>query len=178
MAEQVTIARPYAEALFRLAQQHHAFAEWSNMLQFMATVAADPQMRNLIGNPKLTAHELEGVFLSVCDKRLDEQGRNLIKVLIENGRLTVLTHIHELYEALKSAYEGEQEASITSAFPLTDAQLKALVATLETRFKRKIKASASVDPELIGGVKIVVGDVVIDGSVAAQLHNMAFALKH
>ena len=177
MAEQVTVARPYAEAVFRLASQGSALSEWSDMLSFMAAVATDDQMRALVGNPKVPAAELERLFLAVSEKSLSEQGRNLVKILIENGRLELLPFIRDLYEALKAEHEGELEANIVSAFPLSDTQVAELTAKLEARFKRKVKAKASQDAELVGGVRITVGDVVIDGSVASQLQKMANALK-
>lgn len=177
MAEQVTIARPYAEAVFRLASQGNALNEWSGMLSFMAAVAVDDQMRVLIGNPNVPAGELERLFLAVSEKALNEQGRNLVKILIENGRLDLLPFIRDLYEGLKAEHEGELEANIVSAFPLSDTQVAELKAKLEARFKRKVKAVASQDATLVGGARITIGDVVIDGSVASQLQKMANALK-
>lgn len=178
MAEEVTIARPYAEALYRLARERKAFAEWSQMLQFAAAVAADAKMRELIGNPKLTAPELERLFVSVCDKHLDAEGKNLVAVLVENGRLSLLPQIHTLFERLRAEQEGVLEAEIAAAFPLSEAQQKDLINRLESRFKRKVTARVVVDPELIGGVKIVAGDVVIDASVQGRLQDMASTLKH
>ncbi len=177
MAETVTIARPYAEALYRLASQDSALAEWSRMLEFASAVASDATMSDLIGNPKFTRAEVERVFLAVTDKALSEQGRNLIRLLLANGRLALLPVIAEQFEKLKSEHSGLLEADIASAYPLTNEQVKEMVGLLEKRFARKVTARVSVDPELIGGVKINAGDVEIDASVRGQLHNMAFALK-
>ena len=177
MSENVTIARPYAEAVYRLAKQNNALAKWSDMLQFAAAVAADPQMPGLIGNPKVTSHQLENLFLSLCEKQLDDQGKNLIKLLIENKRLQLLQDIADGFEALKAEQEGMLEATITSAFPMSDAQLSDLVKVLESRFGRKIEASVVVNPELIGGVKVEIGDQVFDTSVRGRLQTMAYTLK-
>lgn len=177
MAEQITVARPYAEAVYSLAQQSGAFDKWSQMLAFGAAVAADEQMQALIGNPKLTAADQERAFLAVCDKALDGQAKNLVHLLVENRRLPLLPAIRAAYEQLKAEQEGVLEAEIVSAYPLADAQKQDLVTHLESRFKRKTEATVTVDPELIGGVRIVVGDVVIDASVRGQLQNMAFTLK-
>jgi F-type H+-transporting ATPase subunit delta len=117
------------------------------------------------------------VFLGVCDTELNEQGKNFVRMLIENHRLTTLPDIAMLYEELKHVHQGEVEAVISSAFPLDDAQRQTLVAGLEKRFARKVKATTEVDASLIGGARIVVGDVVIDGSVAGQLQKMSSALK-
>ena len=177
MAEQITIARPYAEAIFRLAKQANAFADWSRMLEFAASVANDEQMHGLIGNPKLSSDQLESLFLSVCGEQLNAEGKNLIKLLVENGRLPLLPQIFEAFEKLKAEQEGVLDANIASAFPLTDVQLKELVAVLEGRFARKLHASVVVDPELIGGVKVEIGDEVFDASVRGKLQTMAFTLK-
>lgn len=177
MAESVTIARPYAEAVFRLAQAANNFDAWSRMLQLASTVAQDPQMAALIADPKTDSTTIARVFLAVAGGVLDEQGKNFVSLLIENGRVAVLPQVAALYEDLKRAHQGEVEAVIASALPLSDAQTSALVAGLEKRFSRKVKASTLVDPSLIGGARITVGDVVIDGSVSGQLQKMAFALK-
>jgi F-type H+-transporting ATPase subunit delta len=177
MAELVTIARPYAEAVFRLAKDGNAFAEWSRMLQVAAAVAQDAQMAALIADPKVSAGDVTRVFLGVCDTELTEAGKNFVKVLIENDRLPVLSQIASLYEELKREHQNEVEAVISSALPLNDTQVQELVAGLEKRFGHKVKATTQVDASLIGGARIAVGDVVIDGSVAGQLQKMASALK-
>lgn len=177
MAETVTIARPYAEALYRLASQNSSIVKWSGMLEAMTAVACDAEMNAAIANPKFTSSNLESVFFSVLADQLDEQAKNLIRVLLENGRLALLPVIAEQFEKLKAEQSGELEAEISSAFPLTEAQTGEMVGLLEKRFGRKVLAQVKVDPELIGGVKINAGDVVIDASVIGQLQNMAFALK-
>lgn len=177
MAETVTIARPYAEALYRLASQNSSTSKWSAMLEAMAAVAGDAEMSAAIANPKFTSSNLESVFFGVLAEELDEQGKNLIRLLLENGRLALLPVIAEQFEKLKAEQSGELEAEISSAFPLTEAQTGEMVGLLEKRFGRKVLAQVKVDPELIGGVKINAGDVVIDASVIGQLQNMAFSLK-
>ena len=175
--EIVTIARPYAEALYRLASQKSAQAEWSRMLEIASAVASDATMGDAISNPRLTRANLEQIFLSVVGKELNDEGKNLISLLIENGRLALLPVIAEEFEKLKAEQSGQIEADIASAFPLSEAQVKEMVGMLEKRFSRKVTVQVSVDPELIGGVKINAGDVVIDASVRGQLNNMTFALK-
>ena len=177
MAELVTIARPYAEAVFRLAKDDNAFGDWSRMLQMAAAVAQDAQMVALIADPKVRSGDISRVFLGVCGTGLTEAGKNFVKVLIENDRLSVLSQIANLYERLKREHQNEVEAVISSAFPLNDAQVQELVAGLEKRFGHKVKATTQVDASLIGGARIAVGDVVIDGSVSGQLQKMASALK-
>ena len=178
MAENVTIARPYAEAAFQLASAGNALGPWSEALDRLAVVAADPQMRDCIADPKLQPQQLAGLFFDVAGAGLSAEQQNYVRVLVDNERLQVLPEIRDLFVALKNEHEGIKEAKITSAFPMDDDTLKALVADLETRFKAKLNVTVSVDPELIGGVKIAVGDEVIDASVRGKLANMAAALKN
>jgi F-type H+-transporting ATPase subunit delta len=175
MAENVTVARPYAEAIFALADRGGGLDKWSRTLAVMAVVAADPEMRTAIGNPNLSADQVYGLFAGACgDLALEAQ--NLVRVLIENRRLAMLPEIREIYEELKNEREGVIDALITSAQPLDSGQVSALVAELERRFKRKVNPQVEVDPELIGGVRMRVGDEVIDGSVRGKLAAMAVAL--
>ncbi len=181
MAEKVTLARPYAEAAFKLARdgknKGNDLASWKDVLDRMAIIAADPDMQTLIANPKLLPSQLEQVFLDIAGKASDEQ-KNFVRVLVENERLVLLPEIRDLFARLKNEHEGVKDAHITSAFALDDAALKKLIAELEPRFNCKLNASVKVDPELIGGVKIAVGDEVIDASVRGKLAAMATALKN
>ncbi|MEK6209118.1 MAG: F0F1 ATP synthase subunit delta [Pseudomonadota bacterium] len=176
MAELATIARPYAEAVFRLAKEGNELAAWSEKLAFIAAVYQDPQMQAAIGNPKVTANDVERLMLAICGERIDGAARNLIQLLVRNRRLAVLPQIGEQYEKLKLEDEGKLDAKISSAYPLDDAQRNQVVNLLSSRFKRKINATVTVDPELIGGIKVEVGDKVWDASVRGRLQTMAVAL--
>jgi F-type H+-transporting ATPase subunit delta len=175
MAENVTIARPYAEAVFALADASGTLGRWSQTLAVMAAVAANPELRAVSGNPNVSADQVYGLFAGACGD-LSTEPQNLLRVLIENGRLATLPEIRSIYEELKNAREGVVEAYVTSAYPLDSGQLSDLVADLEQRFKRKIKPQVAVDAALIGGVRTQVGDEVIDGSVRGKLAAMAVAL--
>jgi F-type H+-transporting ATPase subunit delta len=177
MADAITIVRPYAVATFRLAKEQKELAHWSTMLGFAAAVAADPQMKAAIDNPKVVASDLERLFLSVCGKQLDKAGENLVKLLVEYGRLALLPEVAIAFEELKAQDEGVLEAEITAAAKPSDSEIKALMKRLEAKFGKKIEASVKVDPEIIGGIKIVIGDTVIDASVRGQLQELAYALK-
>jgi len=178
MAENVTIARPYAEAAFQLASAGNALGPWSEVLDRLAAIAADSQMRDCITDPKLDPKQLTGLLLDVAGSELSAEQQNYVRVLIENERLQVLPEIRDLFVALKNEHEGVKEAHIASAFPMDDATLSTLVGDLEARFRVKLNVKISVDPALIGGVKIAVGDEVIDASVRGKLANMAAALKN
>jgi F-type H+-transporting ATPase subunit delta len=177
MAEPSTIARPYAEAAFKLADAHGKLAEWSAALANLAAVAADARVRAAAGDPNLPAAKVAGLFISILAGKLSGEMENFVRVLAENGRLDVVTEIRAQYEALKNEREGIVEAEVISAFEMQQSQLADLVARLEKKTGRKVKARVSVDSSLIGGVKVVIGDKVIDGSARAQLGALEIALK-
>jgi len=177
MAEPSTIARPYAEAVFKLADAQGKLAEWSGVLANVAAVAADERIRGAIGDPNLSVAKIAGLFLSVLSGKLSGDAENLVRVLAENGRLDVLAEIRTQYEALRNEREGVVEAEVHTAFDLEASQLADLVARLEKKTGRKVKASVRVDKDLIAGVKVVLGDKVIDGSARAQLGALENALK-
>jgi F-type H+-transporting ATPase subunit delta len=176
MAEISTIARPYAVAAFKLAKEQNALAKWSEMLGFATAVVNDAQMNAYIQDPKVVSSDLEAAFLKVSGDNLNENGQNLIKVLVEYGRLSILPAITHAFEELKALDEGTLEAQIIAAAKPSAAEVKDLVKRLEAKFGKKIEASVSVDPEIIGGIKIIVGDTVIDASVKGQLQNLAYTL--
>ena len=177
MAELTTIARPYAEAAFRIAREANSLPAWSQTLRFLCDVAADPQVSAALDNPKLTAADKESLLLSIGGERLDATGRSFVRVLVDADRVVVLPQIRMLFEALKNDADGVAMARIDSAFPLTDAQTAELRAALEKRFGRKIETTVNVDPALGGGARITVGDTVIDGTIEAQLAAMATQLR-
>jgi F-type H+-transporting ATPase subunit delta len=178
MAEPVTIARPYAEAAFKLAAEHHQLAPWSAMLATLDAVVADPSMQSCISDPNVSRSQLESLVLGVVGDNLDGPARNLVQVLIHNDRLALLPQIRAIYEELRREHEGIVEAKIVSALPLDDAQTRELVSALERKYQRKVNAAVETDPQLIGGVRIIVGDNVIDATVRGRLDAMAIALTH
>jgi F-type H+-transporting ATPase subunit delta len=177
MAENLTVARPYAEAVFASADAAGKLQAWSQALQRLAMVVADPDVHNAISDPKVGPEQLYGVVAAGAGDALDAQGQNFVRVLIENDRLSLLPEIATLFESLKDEREGVIEAQIESAFPVDDAALAQLVGDLELRFKCKVRPQVSVDRELIGGALITVGDEVIDGTVRGRLASMATALR-
>lgn len=176
MAELATIARPYAEAVFRLAKQGNALQAWSDALNLIATIYGDPQMQAVMANPKVSSADMERMMLAICGERIDGVARNLIQLLVHNRRLSLVAEIREQFEQLKLEDEGKLDARISSAFPMEDTQRNQVVNMLAARFKRKIDATVTVDPDLIGGVKVEVGDKVWDASVRGRLQSMAATL--
>lgn len=182
MAENVTLARPYAEAAFQLAKAGNALQAWSDALTRLSAVAATPEMDECIGNPRLSTTQVAQLCLDVAAAGgkldLSADQKNFVQVLADNDRLVVLPEISGLFEELKHGYEGVKDAEITSAFALDDVTLKNLVADIERKFGCRIEAKVKVDAELIGGVRIAVGDEVIDASVRGKLASLATALKN
>lgn len=177
MAESVTIARPYAEAIFKMAKDAGALGAWSDRLRRLAVIAQDPEMAEIIGNPRMSADQVAQLFISLAGDN-DAVLGNSIRVLAENKRLALLPEISQLFEAAKSAEEGVKEAVVQSAFPLDADALGALVPRLEAHFKAKLAPTVVVDAGLIGGVRVAVGDQVLDASVRGKLDAMATALKN
>jgi F-type H+-transporting ATPase subunit delta len=175
MAELATIARPYAEALFRVAQSGNLSA-WSDLVAEMAQAAAHPDVVALAHNPKVSAAQTAEAFLSVLKSPVNDEAKNFVATLTEYDRLTLLPEIAAQFHVLKNAQEGAADAEITSAFELSPAQVNELAATLEKKFGRKLHPTVTVDNSLIGGVRIVVGDQVLDTSVRAKLQQMQVAL--
>jgi len=176
MADLTTIARPYAEAAFRLAREKSAFDQWSGMLKLLDAVVQDERVARCIGDPKVSGEQLENLILGICGEQLDGAGRNFVQILVHNDRLTVVPSIREQFEQLRLEHEGVLEAEIHSAFAIDAPQIDQIVKKLEAKYQRKVRVEISVDPQLIGGVKIVVGDKVFDATVRGKLDAMSAAL--
>jgi F-type H+-transporting ATPase subunit delta len=177
MAEPSTVARPYAEAVFKLADAAGALPKWSEMLAGLSAVSSDERVRVAIADPKLADAQVAGLFISVLGGRLNADAENFVRVLADNKRLELLPEIRRQYDALRNEREGVVEAEVVSAFELTETQVADLVQRLEKKTGRKVKAHVAIDKDLIGGVKVVLGDKVIDASARAQLGALEAALK-
>ena len=175
MAELATLARPYAEALFQVAEKGD-LARATAEIDAVAAVAANGQLRQFADAPKSDANQVFDVVVSVAGTQLSDATKNLLRAVIENGRLAVLPEIAAQLRTLVNAKTGVSDATVYSAFPIEPAQLAEVVAALEKRFERKLKANVQIVPELIGGIRVVVGDEVLDTSVKARLEQMKTAL--
>lgn len=176
MAETTTIARPYAQAVFKIAQEKGDLKAWSEMLQLAAAVAADAEMAAVIDSPKLGASQVADLFVDVCGDKLSDSGKNLIRVLAENDRLPLLPDIAALYEMERATAEGTVEADVVSATELSDAQKQAIADALKKRLGREVTLNCRTDADMVGGAIIRAGDVVIDGSVSARLEKLGSQL--
>lgn len=178
MAENVTLARPYAEAVFVLARDGGALPAWGELLERLAAVAADAQVRECLDNPRFTPAQLSQLLLESAGSQATAEQANFVQVLVEADRARFLPEISQVFGQLKDAFDGVKDAVVTSAFPIDDAALARLSADVEAHFKSKVRITLQIDPELIGGVRIAVGDEVIDASVRGKLAAMAAALQN
>lgn len=174
MAEIATIARPYAEALFKAAGTDQAALV--QQVQALAQVAAQPQLLQFADDPKIEPAQVAQLVTSVLGSPLSPAAGNLLDLVIRNGRLAALPEIASQFQALVNAQSGVSDATIYSAFVIDLPQLNDVVSALERRFQRKLKTHVVIDPELIGGIRVVVGDEVLDTSVKARLEQMRVAL--
>ena len=175
MAELATIARPYAEALYQVAKKHDVKA-WGQTLDALALVAQDADLRSFADNPKVTAEQVYAVVTAASKQTLAPELQNFLRTVIDNGRLSALPAVVDQFHVLANAAAGVADAQIFSAYPIEPAQLADVVATLEKRFGRKLEAHVQLEPALIGGIRVVVGDEVLDTSVKARLDRMKVAL--
>jgi len=174
MAELATIARPYAEALFKAGSADLAAAAvWVDEL---AAIAGNAQLQQFADNPNATAQQVFDVIVGVAKTPLNDAAKNFLRTVIENGRLSVLPEIAAQFRALKNAQSGTSDAVVFSAFAIDGNALADVKAVLEKRFGRKLNVSVQLQPELIGGIRVVVGDEVLDTSVKARLEQMKVAL--
>ena len=177
MAELATVARPYAEALFRVAQQGD-LAAWSNLIDELAQVGANPDVQAFAANPSVKHADVIAALASVIKAPLSAEATNFLTMLIENRRVSLLPEIGAQFQVLKNAAAGASDAHIESAFDLSSEQVDTLMSSLEKKFGRKLNPSVTVNSALIGGVRVVVGDEVLDTSVRAKLQRMHVALAN
>jgi F-type H+-transporting ATPase subunit delta len=177
MSEKITLARPYAEAVFRLAEENKALKKWSEMLEFVTAVATDEQVARLATDPRIDHDRFTRMLLDICGKKLSKEGANFLQVLQQNRRLDLLPEITQLFEKLRAEAEGRIEAQVISAFEMKAEQLKKIAVALKARLGREVDLVATVDTSLIGGIIIRAGDLVIDGSVQGRLRALASHLN-
>ena len=176
MAELATIARPYAEALYQVAKTQDVKA-WAQQLDALALVASDAELRQFADSPKATAEQVFDVTSGAAKLPLDAGVQNFLREVIANGKLAALPAMVEQFHALANATAGMADAQIYSAYPIDAGQLADVMGALEKRFGRKLEAHVSLEPALIGGIRVVVGDEVLDTSVKARLERMKVALS-
>lgn len=171
------IARPYAEAIFERAKETGTSDQWSDALDFLAKVVSDRDMLGLLASPQLTKPQLAELLLDIGDGVLDEEGRNLVRLLTANGRVGALPEIGRLYEQLRAEQEGRIEVEVIAAYSVSATQKKRIAEVMKRRLGKEVRVASRRDKGLIGGAIIRAGDLVIDGSVRGQLQHLAASLK-
>jgi F-type H+-transporting ATPase subunit delta len=174
MAELATIARPYAEALFKAsAADLSGVSVW---LEELAVMAGNSQLQKFADNPNVTDSQVFDLIAGMVKAPLNESAKNFLQTVIENGRLSAMPEIESQFRKLKNATSGSSDAVVFSAFEIDAEGLNAVKAVLEKRFARSLNLSVELQPELIGGIRVMVGDEVLDTSVKARLEQMKVAL--
>ncbi len=176
MAEAATIARPYAKAAFMAARDAKALPAWSKALHLSAGLIGDPSIADLLTHPKMTVDQLVSMFAGLGGDAVDAQWQNFARLLARNKRLGVLPQIAAQYEILRAQYENELDVQVTSAVAMNADQQGKLASALKKRFKRDVRLTLGVDPNLLGGAVIRAGDLVIDGSINGRLQRLASEL--
>ncbi|CCE22032.1 MULTISPECIES: F0F1 ATP synthase subunit delta [Methylotuvimicrobium] len=177
MSELATLARPYAEAAFKRAKEIGATAQWSDNLAFLSAVLSDSNIALAADNPKIAKESFLNLMLDICGEHLDQEGKNFLKLLIQNNRLKLAAQIAKIYEQFRADDEGYSEVQVISAYPLTEDEQGNLVSRLERWLNKQVRLDIWNDRSLIGGVLIRAGDKVIDGTVKGQLLHMQKALQ-
>jgi F-type H+-transporting ATPase subunit delta len=177
MAELSTIARPYAQAAFKLADETGTLGPWSEALAALALIAQDQRVEDLTGDPNVSPDRLASLLIDVLDGKLSSEVQNFVRLVAENRRIATLGEIRVQFDVLKNAREGIQDVEIVTAFDLDATQRVELIARLEKSTGKKVNVHVTVDPQLIGGVKIIMGDKVIDASARAQLAALESTLR-
>ena len=176
MAETGELARPYAVAAFKQAEEESRLGEWAEMLELLAAIARDSTMSALVASPRVDRARLVELFIDVCGDRLSETGRNFVKVVGQYGRLALLPDISRRFAEEHAAREGRNQVQVTSAFELSAPQRERIVAAMERRLGTRVTLDCTVDDALIGGVVIRAGDLVIDASLRGRLGQLAQTL--
>jgi F-type H+-transporting ATPase subunit delta len=176
MAELATVARPYAEATFKTALERNTLAAVGDGLALVAAIARDEQMRSILSDPKVSAQQKKELFHAIAGDRADPTVKSLLAVLVDNRREALIGEIAAQFDDLRHEHERVLRARITSAQPLNEQQRNDIVAALERRYGKKIEAEMDVDPELLGGARVQIGDQVIHASVRDALGQMVAAL--
>lgn len=173
MSELATLARPYAEAVFKRAKETGNSQEWSDTLAFLAAIMQDESLATIVNNPRVDEDKLKALLLEICQDQTTEEANNLLKLLIENGRLNLVLHIAELFEKYKAEDEGYVDVDVITAYVLTKVEEKSFATSLQKKLNKKVNTTASIDKSLIGGFLVKAGDRVIDGSISGQLQQLA-----
>ncbi len=177
MAELATLARPYANAVFELAQADQALDAWSRILALLAAASEDPRVRRLLDSPDLAAEVKAHKLSGLCGDELNDKARNLVGLLARNKRLDVIDEIRAQFEDRKAEAERMLEVEVVTAYEMSPEQSEKLRSALQRKFDREVSLTGRVDSQVIGGAVIRAGDTVIDASLRGKLNKLAETLQ-
>ncbi len=175
--ETSTIARPYAKAAFAFAVENDQLAHWSHMLETLAVISVDEQVKLFLENPVNSREQRASILCKIADSSIDQNGKNLVETMSVQNRLGLLPEVKIQFEQLKADKENAREVRVLSAYPLSDAELEKLTAELSKKFSANVNVNVEIAKELIGGVLIESDGVVIDNSIRGKLKKLAESLS-
>lgn len=178
MAEKMTVGRPYAKAVFEIAQEHSTLSAWSGFLAVAARVVSDPEFAVLLGNPQISKERLVALLVELTDESAGPMANNLLELLAENGRLAYLPEIALDFERLRAEAENVVEVHVASAVALTEEQRQSITVSMRKRLGKDVRLQCDIDASLLGGAIIRAGDLVIDGSLKGRLERLVNAVTH
>ncbi|WP_044408145.1 F0F1 ATP synthase subunit delta [Thiomicrospira microaerophila] len=178
MAELITTARPYAEAAFSYAKEQNKLSQWSDLLNNLALIASDAVMAKLIANPSVSNENKVSVFAGILGADLTTQAKNLLNAMAENGRLNAVGQVAQIFGQLKTAEDKRVQAYVVSALEPTVEQKSKLSAALNSKFNAQVDIDYQVDKTLVSGLRIKVGDWVIDNTAHTQLQKLRAAIAN
>ena len=177
MAESTTLARPYAQAIFELASANNALAHWSDVLNNLIEMMHQEMVASITDSVKVSKKQLISILHDIAGNQIDDQGKNLLSLLIDNGRLDLLPEIKAVYEVMRADAESTVEAHVTTAFELDQAQSDQIASALKAKLGREVKIVTTVDKTILGGAIIRAGDLVIDGSVTGRINKLGQSMN-
>lgn len=177
MQEKLTIARPYAEAVFELAREQGELQRWSNIVSVLAALVENADMGRVIRDPRVGRERLVDIVVDIAGEILGEQGTNFVRLLLHNDRLGLAPQISELFENLRLEAEGIVHVDVIAAYPLDARQQEVISKAVGSRLGKRIELATQTDEHLIGGAVIKAGDHVIDLSVRGRLRQLTSGLS-
>jgi F-type H+-transporting ATPase subunit delta len=173
MAEAITIARPYANAVFSIANEKGELKAWSELLAVLSQCVEDDDIASMIASPSVTDEQVIELLANITGETVSDEARHFLMLLSENNRLSLLSDIAVIYEELRAEAEQVMTADVSAAKALTPEQEANISAALKKRTGRDVTLNVEVDDSLLGGAIIRAGDLIIDGSALGKLNRLA-----
>jgi len=177
MAETITVARPYAVAAWRHAEAEGKADLWAEMLELMANIVRNETMATIVKDPRIDADRLVQLMLDICGGRINDTAESFVRLLVENGKLSLMPEVEAVFSALKSEAGGAVNGTLLAAYPVNAKFEQAIAGAMQKKLNREVNFTTEEDKSLLGGVIVRVGDMVIDASVKGQIESLANELR-